>query len=65
MNKAFLLVVIISVSLIIALAQEPSRPEQGVDPLQPVDPGFAYPNAPDTVEPRNGVRAVTLRACRR
>ena len=50
MNTAFLLVVIISVSLIIALAQEPSRPEQGVDPIQPVDPGFAYPNAPDTMD---------------
>ena len=50
MNKALLLVVIISVSLIIALAQEPSRPEQGVDPIQPVDPGFAYPNAPDTMD---------------
>lgn len=50
MNKAFLLVVIISVSLIIALAQEPSRPEQGVDPIQPGDPGFAYPNAPDTMD---------------
>ena len=50
MNKALLLVVIISVSLTIALAQEPSRPEQGVDPIQPVDPGFAYPNAPDTMD---------------
>ena len=46
MNKALLLVVIILVSLTIALAQEPSRPEQGVDPIQPVDPRFAYPNAP-------------------
>ena len=36
--------------LIIALAQEPSRPEQGVDPIQPVDPGFAYPNVPDTMD---------------
>jgi hypothetical protein len=50
MNKALLLVVIIAVSLTIALAQEPSRPEQGVDPIQPVDPGFAYPNAPDTMD---------------
>ena len=65
MNTAFLLVVIISVSLIIALAQEPSRPEQGVDPIQPVDPGFAYPNLPDTMDVRNGARAVTLWACRR
>jgi hypothetical protein len=39
MNKALLFVVIISVSLTTALAQEPSRPEQGVDPIQPVDPG--------------------------
>src|SRR5262249_1678693 len=38
MNKALLLVVIISVSLTIALAQEPSRPEQSVDPIQPVEP---------------------------
>ena len=50
MNKALLLVVIISVSLTIALAQEPSRPEQGVDPNEPVDPGFTYPNAPDTMD---------------
>jgi hypothetical protein len=50
MNKALLLVVIILVSLTIALAQEPSRPEQGVDPIQPVDPRFAYPNAPDTTD---------------
>ncbi len=49
MNKALLLVVI-TVSLTIALAQEPSRPEQGVDPIQPVEPGFAYPNAPDTMD---------------
>ena len=50
MNKALLLVVIISVSLTIAFVQEPSRPEQEVDPIQPVDPGFAYPNAPDTMD---------------
>jgi hypothetical protein len=50
MNTAFLLVVIISVSLIIALAQEPSRPEQGVDPIQPIHPRFAYANLPDTMD---------------
>ena len=50
MHKARLLVVIISVSLTMALAQEPSRPEQGVDPMQPVEPGCAYPNAPDTMD---------------
>ena len=50
MNKTLLLVVIISVLLTIALAQEPSRSEQGVDPIQPVEAGFAYPNAPDTMD---------------